>query len=234
MSLLCLGLYHVPSSLACHVYFMLCSIFFIYVFASCLRFIFSFILHPSCIIFYPCHIFFSFPPSSWFICLFVTKRGNVYFCHFYMTLMHILRGINSTSCTFVGGEIHWGDAYIKGEKTFFYEITLLYLMLVFSVFYGALSSMLYCSHSIVFMCWTCIHSYVCSDDHLLCYVVIVVISIWLFWCMIKLLIYFTSCLLDRNLLVALFLSFYYLLYLEGLICFVQVFQVTSIYVPSSS
>ena len=111
---------------------------------------------------------------------------------------------------------------------------LFYLMPVCSLLYGALSSMLYCSHSIVFMCWTCIHSYVCSDDHLLCYVVIVVISIWLFWCMIKLLICFTSCLLDHNLFVTLFLSFYYLLYLEGLMCFVQVFQVTSIYIPSSS
>ena len=151
-----------------------------------------------------------------------------------MTHVHILRRRNSTSCTFVGGEIHRGDAYLKGEKIFFYEITLLYLMLIFSVFYGVLSSMLYCSHSIMFMCWTCIHPYVCSDDNLLCYVVIVVISIWLLWCMIKLLICFTLCLLDRNLLVTLFLSFYYLLYLEDLMCFMQVFQVTSIYVPSSS
>ena len=69
-----------------------------------------------------------------------------------MTHVHILRRRNSTSCTFVGGEIHRGDAYIKRENTFFYEKTLFYLMLIFSVFYGALSSMLYCSHSIVFMC----------------------------------------------------------------------------------
>ena len=74
----------------------------------------------------------------------------------------------------------------------------------------------------------------CLDDHLHWYVIIVVIFIWLFWCLIKLLTYFTSCLLDRNLLVTLYLSFYYLLYLEGLMCFVQVFQVTGIYVPSSS
>ena len=74
----------------------------------------------------------------------------------------------------------------------------------------------------------------CSDDHLLCYVIIVVISIWMFWCMIKLFTCFTSCLLDRNLHVTLYLSFYYLLYLEGLMCFVQVFQVIGIYVPSSS
>ena len=38
-----------------------------------------------------------------------------------MTHVHILRGRNSTSCTFVGGEIHKGDVYIKEEKTFFHE-----------------------------------------------------------------------------------------------------------------
>ena len=53
-------------------------------------------------------------------------------------------------------------------------------------------------------------------------------------CLIKLLICFTTCLLDRNLLVTLYLSFYYLIYLEGLMCFVQVFQATSIYVPSET
>ena len=74
----------------------------------------------------------------------------------------------------------------------------------------------------------------CSKEHVLCYVIIVVISIWLFWCMIKLLTCFISCLFDRNLLVTSYLSFYYLLYLKGLMCFVQVFQHTSIYVPSSS
>ena len=48
----------------------------------------------------------------------------------------------------------------------------------------------------------------CSNDHLLCYVIIVVLSIWLFWCMIKLLTCFSSCFLDRNLLVTLYLSFF--------------------------
>ena len=73
----------------------------------------------------------------------------------------------------------------------------------------------------------------CSDDHLLCYMIILGISIWLFWCMIKLLICFTTCLLDRILLVTLYLSFYHLIYLKGLMHFVQVFQVTGIYVPIS-
>ena len=53
-------------------------------------------------------------------------------------------------------------------------------------------------------------------------------------CLIKFLTCFTSCLLDHNLLVTLYLFFYNSLYLEGLMCFVQVFQVTGIYVPSAS
>ena len=80
--------------------------------------------------------------------------------------------------------------------------------------------------------YTSLNAY--SDYHLICYVITVVISLWLFWCMIKLFKCFTSWLLDRNLLVTLYLSFYYLLYLESLMCFVQVFQVTCIYVPSAS
>ena len=53
-------------------------------------------------------------------------------------------------------------------------------------------------------------------------------------CLIKLLICFTTCLLDRILLVTLYSSFYHLIYLEGLMCFVQVFQATGIYVPSAT
>ena len=53
-------------------------------------------------------------------------------------------------------------------------------------------------------------------------------------CLINLLIYFISCLLNRIILITLYLYFYHLIYLEGLMCFVQVFQVTGIYVPSSS
>ena len=74
----------------------------------------------------------------------------------------------------------------------------------------------------------------CSDDLLLCHIIIVVISIWLSYV-------WSSCsyvshhiYLITFLLVILYLSFYYLLYLEGLMCFVQVFQVTGIYIPSSS
>ena len=106
--------------------------------------------------------------------------------------------------------------------------------------YGALSYALwFSSHHVCILdmltslCY-CASLNTCSDNHLLCYVIFVVISLWLFWCMIKLLTCFTSCLLDRNLLVTLYLSFYYLLYLEGLMWFVQVFQAISVYVSNAS
>ena len=62
--------------------------------------------------------------------------------YFYMTHVHFLRGGNSISCTFIGGESHRGDAYTKGEKTTFMRkpcFVLFYIMFVFSLFYGALS-----------------------------------------------------------------------------------------------
>ena len=74
-------------------------------------------------------------------CVYTGEYTNV--CrHFYMTLVHILRGRNSTSCTFVGGENHKEDAYTKGEKTHFMRkpcFVLFYFMLVFSLLYGVLS-----------------------------------------------------------------------------------------------
>ena len=131
------------------MFFMLCSIFF-FMFLAYVWVSFS---HLSCTChassFILVHILFSFPPSPWLICLFVTKMGS-----------------NSTSCTFVRGEIHRGDAYIKGEKTFFYEKTLLCLVLLYACFLVALwcfelclVSILYCSHHIMLMCWKCIYSY---------------------------------------------------------------------------
>ena len=149
-----------------------------------------------------------------------------------------------------------GKRHCLNKKTFF-SLFFLYvcflvcfivlLVNVFSFFFSTLMSLLDLVSLMLFKpkCVSCVldmHTSfcycaslnACLDDHLLYFVIIVVMSIWLFWCMIKLLICFTSCLLDRNLLVTLYLSFYYLLYPEGLMCFVQVFQVTGIYVPSSS
>ena len=88
-------------------------------------------------------------------------------------------------------------------------------MLVFSLFYGTLICfvVLIASHRVYVLdmhaslCY-CAFLVACSDDHLLCYMIIVVILKWLFWCLIKLLTCFTSRLLDRNLLVTLYLSFF--------------------------
>ena len=147
----CLGLHHVPLSLACHVYFMLCSIS-LDVFVFCLSFIFSFILHPSCIIFYPCSYLIFFP---FFLLIHLSirdKKGEsilesipVCFVISIWLTCTILRGENYTSCTFVGGESHRRDAYTKGKKTFFFRkpcFVLFYLILVFLLFYGALSYIL--------------------------------------------------------------------------------------------
>ena len=154
--------------------------------------------------------------------------------HFYMTNVYIFRERNSISCAFVGGEGCREEAYTKGEKTYFYEKTLFCFVLLYACFFIALwcfelllISILCCSHRIMFMCWACIHPYaiviVCSDDLLLCHMIIVVISIWLscIWSSCSYIshhVYFIA-----FLLVTLYLSFYYLLYLEGLMCFVQVF-----------
>ena len=95
-----------------------------------------------------------------------TKEYTGVFGYFYMTLVHILRGRNSISGTFVRGEIHRGDAYTKGKKTFLFKKTLLCLFysLLFSCFAlwcfeWCLVSMLFCSHHIMFVCWTCFHPY---------------------------------------------------------------------------
>ena len=65
------------ASLACRVYFILCSIMFL----RCFIFWLSFISHSSCTpysFFSLDPIFFSFPQSSWPLCLFVSKRRRVY------------------------------------------------------------------------------------------------------------------------------------------------------------
>ena len=140
---------------------MLCSIFF-YIFVLCLSFIFSFILHPSCIILLLISSFLSLLPLILFV--YSWQKGGKYigeytgvFHHFYTTRVHILRGRNSTSCTFIGWESHSGDAYTKGEKTFFWENFVLFYAYFLVVLWCL--DMLCCSHCIVFKCWTCIHPY---------------------------------------------------------------------------
>ena len=125
------------------------------------------------------------------------QKGGEYtgvFRHFYMTRVHILRGRNSTSCTFVRGESHRGYVYTKGEKTFFMRkpcfvcFTLCLLLSSHRVCVLDMhTSLCYCALLVA-----------CSDDHLFCYMIIIVIYIWLFCCMIKLLTCFASCFLDHN------------------------------------
>ena len=137
----CLGIYHVPSSLACYVYSMLCSIFFLfYVFVFHLSFIFSFILHHSCITFYP-FLYLLFFPSFLLLHLFICdKKGEEYtgvFCHFYITHVHILRERNSISCTFIG-EKTIREMHISRGRTHLFEKTLFCLVLPYACFLVAL------------------------------------------------------------------------------------------------
>ena len=93
-----------------------------------------------------------------------------------------------------------GRRHCVNKKTLF---CLFFFMFVFLFalwcFVLCLVSMLCCSHCIMFvlvvhisLCY-CASLNACLDDHFLCFVIIIVISLWLFWCMVRLLIYFTSC-----------------------------------------
>ena len=175
------------SSSSQHVMSTLCSVAFYIVLG--LSFIFSFTSLPSCIIIIVCS-FISCPRFSLALCLFLTKRGRVYsreyirvVCHFYMTLVHILRGRNSISHAHLQGErfsivemhIPRGRRHCVNQKT---------LLCLFSCWlYGALNyALLFSLHHVcaldmhLSLCY-CASLNACSDDHLLCYVIILVISI---------------------------------------------------------
>ena len=161
-----------------------------------LSFIFSFILYTSCILPLFISSFLSFLPLDSFVYLW-QKEGEYtrVYRYFYMTYMHILKGRNSTSCTFIEGESHRGDAYTKGEKTFHLFIYL-WENLILSYFTLCLFSRCFIGLWVMFSIYTllpslhcvyvldmrtslchCAFLVACLDDHLLCYVIIVVISI---------------------------------------------------------
>ena len=123
------------------------------------------------------------------------------------------------SCTFIREKFHRGDAYTKRKKTFFYEKTLFCFVLLYVCFlvllYGALSllvlcfvvliSCLYVGHAYILILLYFIDcmfgwSFALLSDHCSYFYMTVM-------CLIKLLICFTSCLLDCFLLVTLYLSF---------------------------
>ena len=130
-------------------------------------------------------------------------------------------------CTLLGRESYRGDAYTKGEKTF--------SLFCFGLYYSCALSRIVprCIYTSCILHWSSVgHAFILM---LLCF--IDCMFGWSFAllydhcghfhmtviCLIKLFICFTTCLLDHILLVILYLSFYHLIYLEGLMCFVQVF-----------
>ena len=122
-----------------------------------------------------------------------TRKYTGVYRHFYITHVHILKERNSTSCAFVGRENYRRDAYTKGEKTFLWENLVLFCFtlclfsryfMVFWVMFSIYALLLSSHHAYVLDMHTslchCALLVACSDDHLLCYMIIVVISIWLF------------------------------------------------------
>ena len=109
-----------------------------------------------------------------------------------MTHVHILKGRNSTSYTFVKGENHRRDI-LKGRRHFFLENLVLFcfifylfsycfmvLWVTFSIYTLLLSSHRFYVLDMHTSLYYCALLVACSDDHLVCYMIIVVISIWLF------------------------------------------------------
>ena len=91
---------------------------------------------PSYIIFYPCSYLIFFPPPP-FLLIHLSirdKNGESIPVSIIISIWFM--------CIILGGESHRGDVYTKGKKTSFWEnhvLFLFYIMLVFSLFYGALS-----------------------------------------------------------------------------------------------
>ena len=119
LPLSCISLYLVSSSQ--HVMFTLCFMAFYFVLG--LSFIFSFILHPSCIILLV-YTFIFCPRFSLTLCLFMIKRGRVYSRVIYRRVLSFLYD----SCahpqkekfyflyTFVRGDIPQGRYIYQGGK----------------------------------------------------------------------------------------------------------------------
>ena len=96
-------------------------------------------------------------------------------------------------CTILRGESLRGDAYTKGGKTFLFKkplfcfvflyvcslVVFMVLWVMFSIYTLLLSSHhAYMLDMHISLCY-CVFLIACSNDHLLCYMIIVVISIWL-------------------------------------------------------
>ena len=113
--------------------------------------------------------------------------------------MHILKGRR---------HILWENLVLSCFMLCLFSRCFMVFWVIFSIYVLLLSSHHVCVLDMYTSLYYCALLVACSDDHLLCYMIIVVILKWLFWCLIKLLTCFTSRLLDRNLLVTLYLSFF--------------------------
>ena len=176
MSLSCLGLYLISSSLAYRVFFILCSILFLRCFIFCLSFFFSLIFHLSCILSLFISSFLSLLPLDSFV--YSWQNGREYtkeyiglYRHFYMTHVHILKERNSNSL-FDQENI---ALFVLRFVCFF---VLLYGALSYiSIYVSLLSLHRVCVLDMHTSLYYCVLLVACSDDNLLCYMIIVVIFI---------------------------------------------------------
>ena len=167
-----------PQTISCSfILSMSCSLCFVLLLCLIFSFVPHFLFHLTPLMHHLLSLyissFFSLIPLDSFVYSWQKRGGYTWeytseYRHFYMTHMHILRGKNSTSCTFVRGESLMGDAYTKGEKTFFLRkpcficFTLCLLSRCFMVLWVRFSIyalLLSLHHVYDFMCWTCIHPY---------------------------------------------------------------------------
>ena len=153
-----------------------------------LSFIFSFILYTSCILPLFISSFLSFLPLDSFV--YSWQKGGEYTREYTKMDRHFYDSYAHSQ----GEKFHREDAYTKGEKTFLFKKTLFclfYSLFVFLFFYMMLwvmfsiFALLFSSHCVYVLD---MHTSLCYyalliaylDGHLLCYVIIVIISIWLF------------------------------------------------------
>ena len=128
------------------------------------------------------------------------------------------------------GRIHflWENLVLFCFILCLFSRSFMVLWVTFSIYALLLSS----HHAYVldihlFLCY-CALLIACLDDHLFCYMIIVVIFIWLFcvWSSCSYVLHYVYLIVFY--LLHYICPFYHLIYLEGLMHFVQVFQVTGI------
>jgi len=173
---------------------MITLCFVAFCFVLCLSFIFSFILHPSCIIILV-HSFISCPIFSLALCLFVSKRGRVYSRVVYWRVLSFLYD----SCAHLQGErysirgmhIPRERRHCVNKKTFFclcVEHAFILMLLCYIDCMFGWSFALLCDHCNHFFMTVLVYDQVAHMFHIMftwtqftCYIILVCLLLALLW-----------------------------------------------------